>query len=114
MSNLLFSVKGLGFAIVGVIAFSGTSAIAQISQDGALPHKSCIARQENSSGGQFENKEPENPRRTGNNNLKFNYIINQTKVKFSDTVENQQPKEFLPAEGLKCCEDEYGNCISCW
>ncbi|MEH1966182.1 hypothetical protein [Nostoc sp.] len=113
MSNLLFSVKGLGFAIVGVIAFSGTSAIAQISQDGTLPNKSCIARQENNSGGQFESKETENPGRTGNNSRKFHYTINQAKVKFSDTVDNQQSNKFLPAAGLKCCEDWQGNCIKC-
>ncbi len=113
MSNLLCCVKGLGFAIVGTIAFSGTSAIAQISQDSTLPNKSCIARQENNSGGQFENKEPENSGITENNNLKFNYTINQTKVKFSDTVDNQQPKKFLPAARLKCCEDWQGRCVKC-
>ncbi|MEH2178827.1 hypothetical protein [Nostoc sp.] len=112
MSNFLCSVKALGFAIVGAIAFSGTSAIAQINQDSTLLNKSCIA-QENNSESQFLNKKPENDGISGNNNRKFNFTINQTKVKFSNTVDSQQPKKFLPAAGLKCCLDWQGRCIQC-
>ncbi|MDZ8024967.1 MAG: filamentous hemagglutinin N-terminal domain-containing protein [Nostoc sp. DedQUE11] len=47
MSNLWVWFKSLGFAVSGVIAFCGNSAIAQITQDSTLPNNSQVTPQGN-------------------------------------------------------------------
>lgn len=47
MSIFFGRFKGLGIVIAGAVAFSGTSAIAQITQDGTLPNNSQVTTQGN-------------------------------------------------------------------
>ncbi|MFN6526245.1 filamentous hemagglutinin N-terminal domain-containing protein [Nostoc sp. ChiSLP03a] len=47
MSIFCSRFKGLGIVIAGAVAFSGTSAIAQITQDGTLPNNSQVTTQGN-------------------------------------------------------------------
>ncbi len=47
MSSFWNFFKSLGYAISGAIAFSGSSAIAQITQDTTLPNNSQVTTQDN-------------------------------------------------------------------
>ncbi|MBW4608686.1 MAG: hypothetical protein KME22_16140 [Hassallia sp. WJT32-NPBG1] len=84
MSNLLCWVKGLGVVIGSVIAFSGNSAIAKISQNVTFPNNDLNTSKSNSSTALEKHNISEE------NALKVNYSIDQTQIQDKNTVEKQK------------------------
>jgi hypothetical protein len=52
--------------------------------------------------------------------IKLECNIELAPIPSTDAFENKQPQRFLPSDlgtvvlKLQCCEDENGNCVSCW